>query len=98
MDVRTDEIGDRIYRISTFLPQAAEGAGFTFNEFLIDAEEPLLFHCGHRKMFPVISSAVSKIISVDRLRWAWRASHVPDEVIAEIRRRQRNGAIELPKP
>jgi hypothetical protein len=49
-------------------------------------------------MFPVISSAVSKIISVDRLRWAWRASHVPDEVIAEIRRRQRNGAIELPKP
>jgi len=69
MDVRTDEIGDRIYRISTFLPQAAEGAGFTFNEFLIDAEEPLLFHCGHRKMFPVISSAVSKFVSVDRLRW-----------------------------
>jgi flavorubredoxin len=69
MDVRTDEIGDRIYRISTFLPQAAEGAGFTFNEFLIDGEEPLLFHCGHRKMFPVISAAVSKIISVDRLRW-----------------------------
>src|SRR5262249_41598704 len=58
-----------IYRISTFLPQAAEGAGFTFNEFLIDAEEPLLFHCGHRKMFPVISSAVSKFVSVDRLRW-----------------------------
>jgi len=69
MDVRTDEIGDRIYRISTFLPQGAEGAGFTFNQFLIDAEEPLLFHCGHRKMFPVISAAVSKIISVDRLRW-----------------------------
>src|SRR5215467_7571256 len=69
MDVRTDEIGDRIYRISTFLPQGAEGAGFTFNQFLIDAEEPLLFHCGHRKMFPIISAAVSKIISVDRLRW-----------------------------
>lgn len=69
MQVRTDEIGDRIYRISTFLPQAAEGAGFTFNQFLIDADEPLLFHCGHRKMFPVISSAVSRIIPVDRLRW-----------------------------
>jgi len=39
MDVRTDEIGDRIYRISTFLPQAQGGAGFTFNQFLIDAEE-----------------------------------------------------------
>src|SRR5262249_40118457 len=64
MDVRTDEIGDRIYRISTFLPQAAEGAGFTFNEFLIYADEPVLFHCGHRKMFPIISAAVSKIISI----------------------------------
>jgi flavorubredoxin len=67
--VRIDEIGDRIYRMSTFLPRAAEGAGFTFNQFLIDGEEPLLFHCGHRKMFPVISAAVSKIVSVDRLRW-----------------------------
>ena len=69
MDVRTDEIGDRIYRMSTFLPQAADGAGFTFNQFLIDGEEPLLFHCGHRKMFPAISAAVSKIIPIDRLRW-----------------------------
>ena len=66
MDVRTDEIGDRIYRLSTYLPQAADGAGFTFNQFLIDGEEPLLFHCGDRKMFPAISAAVSKIISVDR--------------------------------
>jgi hypothetical protein len=57
MDVRTDEIGDRIYRISTYLPQAAGGAGFTFNQFLIDDDEPLLFHCGHRKMFPVVSEA-----------------------------------------
>jgi hypothetical protein len=46
MDVRIDEVGDRIYRMSTFLPQAAGGAGFTFNPFLIDGEEPLLFHCG----------------------------------------------------
>jgi flavorubredoxin len=69
MKVRIDEIGDRIYRISTFLPQAAEVAGLTFNQFLLDGEEPLLFHCWHRKMFPVISAAVSKIISVDRLRW-----------------------------
>jgi hypothetical protein len=44
MDVRTDEIGVRVYRISSFLPRAAEGAGFTFNQFLIDGEKPLLFH------------------------------------------------------
>jgi len=69
MNIRIDEVGDRIYRMSTFLPQAAEGAGFTFNQFLIDGEEPLLFHCGHRKMFPAISAAVSKVIPVDQLRW-----------------------------
>lgn len=31
MDTRIDEIEDRIYRISTFVPQIAEPAGFTFN-------------------------------------------------------------------
>ena len=69
MEVRTDEIAERIYRVSIFVPQAADGAGFTFNHFLIDCDEPLLFHCGFRKMFPVVSSAVSKVMPLDRLRW-----------------------------
>ena len=69
MDIRTDEIADRVYRVSVFVPQAADGAGFTFNHFLIDCDEPLLFHCGLRKMFPVVSSAVSKVMPLDRLRW-----------------------------
>jgi len=69
MDIRTDEIAERIYRVSVFLPQGAAGAGFMFNHFLIDDEEPLLFHCGLRKMFPLISTEVGKIVPLSRLRW-----------------------------
>ena len=56
--MKTDvtEIADRIYRLSTFVPQIGP-TGFTFNQFLIDAEQPLLFHYGHRAMFPLISRA-----------------------------------------
>lgn len=69
MDLRTDEIADRIYRVSVFEPQGAAGRGFSFNHFLIDGDEPMLFHCGLRKMFPQVSAAVSKLVPLDRLRW-----------------------------
>lgn len=36
METRVDQIADRIYRISTCIPEVAPG-GFTFNQFLIDA-------------------------------------------------------------
>jgi flavorubredoxin len=63
-----DEIGDRIYRIATLVPDAAPG-GFTFNQFLIDAEEPLLFHTGPRGLFPLVAEAVATVVPVERLRW-----------------------------
>jgi len=63
-----DEIAEQTYRLSVFVPQAADGAGFTFNHFLIVGDEPLLFHCGFRKMFTLVSAAVGKIMPVDRLR------------------------------
>src|SRR5262249_47515631 len=69
MDIRTDEIAAGIYRVSVFLPEAAGGAGVTFNHFLIAGEEPLLFHCGLRKMFPLISEAVARVIPLKKLRW-----------------------------
>ena len=43
--------------------------GFTFNQFLIAADEPLLFHTGPRAMFPFVAEAVAKVMPVDRLRW-----------------------------
>ncbi|HUP69193.1 MAG TPA: MBL fold metallo-hydrolase [Acidimicrobiales bacterium] len=69
MQTRTDEIADGIYRISTFVPDVAPPAGFTFNQFLIDAEEPLLFHAGHRQMFPLVAGAVATVMPLDRIRW-----------------------------
>jgi flavorubredoxin len=43
--------------------------GLTFNQFLLDAEEPLLFHTGMRALFPLVSEAVSRVRSVKDLRW-----------------------------
>ena len=63
-----DEIADHIYRISTFVPEVSP-EGFTFNQFLIAAEEPLLFHTGPRGMFPLIAEAVATVVSVESLRW-----------------------------
>jgi len=69
METRVSEIADGIYRLSTFVPEIAAPAGFTFNQFLIKAEEPLLFHCGPRAMFPSISAAVAQLLPPDQLRW-----------------------------
>ena len=69
IDTQVDEIAERIYRLSTFVPQIAAPAGFTFNQYLIDADEPLLFHCGPRRMFPPVSAALATIMPIERLRW-----------------------------
>jgi flavorubredoxin len=69
METRIDEIGAGVYRLSVFVPEAAPPAGFTFNHFLFAGDEPLLFHCGKRKMFPLVSAAVARIMPVDKLRW-----------------------------
>ena len=68
METRVDEIADRIYRLSTFVPDIGP-TGFTFNQFLIDADEPALFHTGPRAMFPVVSEAITSLMPLDRLRW-----------------------------
>lgn len=69
MTVRTEEIADGVFRLSTFVPEIAAPAGFTFNQYLLLAEEPLLFHTGPRHMFDDISAAVEHITPVAGLRW-----------------------------
>ena len=61
MKTEISEIADGIYRLSTFVP-AVGPTGFTFNQFLIDAEQPLLFHYGQRSLFPLIADAVKRVI------------------------------------
>ncbi len=68
METRIDEVAERIFRLSTFVPDIGP-TGFTFNQFLIDDDEPLLFHTGPRAMFPLVSDAVAHVTSLDSLRW-----------------------------
>jgi flavorubredoxin len=67
---RIDEIAASIYRISTPIPpNPALPRGFTFNQFLIVDDEPLLFHTGMRRLFPLVRDAVSSVMPVEKLRW-----------------------------
>ena len=62
------EIADGVYRLSTCVPEVAPG-GFTFNQFLVTGDEPLLFHTGPRQMYPLVSEAIGRVIPVETLRW-----------------------------
>jgi flavorubredoxin len=79
METRIAEIADGVYRLSTFVPQIAPPAGFTFNQFLVLGEEPLLFHTGLWQMFPLVRAAVRKLVPPDRLRWIGFGHYEADE-------------------
>ncbi|BCO38036.1 hypothetical protein MHEC_44690 [Mycobacterium heckeshornense] len=73
-----DEIADGIFRLSTWVPGITEH-GFTFNQFLLTGEQPFLFHCGMRQLFPLVSEAIGKVIPLERLRWISFAHVEADE-------------------
>jgi flavorubredoxin len=64
-----NEIADGIYRISTPVGPDFIPGGFTFNQYLIVDDQPLIFHTGLRKMFPLVREAVASVIPVERLRY-----------------------------
>jgi len=64
---RVDEIADGLYRISTPVGPAVIPGGFTFNQYLIVDDAPLLYHTGLRKMFPLVREAVASVIPIERL-------------------------------
>jgi len=76
---RIDEIADGIYRISTPVRLDVIPGGFSFGQYLIVDEEPLLFHTGLRRMFPLVREAVSKVIPVEGLRYAGLSHFEADE-------------------
>jgi flavorubredoxin len=63
-----NEIAAGIYRISTPVGADFIPGGFTFNQYLIVDDQPLIFHTGLRKMFPLVREAVASVIPVNRLR------------------------------
>lgn len=65
METSVTEIAPDIYRLSTFVSPP----DLTFNQFLIDADEPLLFHTGPRALFPLVAAAAGRVRPVQGLRW-----------------------------
>jgi glyoxylase-like metal-dependent hydrolase (beta-lactamase superfamily II) len=62
-----DEIEAGIFRINTPVPEMP--GGFSFNQYLVMDDEPLLFHTGPRALFPLVSQAIAKVVPVASLRW-----------------------------
>ena len=65
METRIDEIAGDIFRLSTYVPDP----NIMFNQFVVRADEPLLFHTGLRALFPLVSDAIARIVPIEELRW-----------------------------
>jgi len=76
---RIDEIASGIYRISTPVPPEVMPGGFTFNQYLIKDEAPLLYHTGPRKLFSVVCEAIASVIPVQSLRYIGFSHYEADE-------------------
>jgi len=72
-DTRIDEVAPAIYRIST--PLSIPGGGFSFNQYLVVDEAPLLFHTGPRQLFAGTRAAIERVMPVAKLRYVG-LSHV----------------------
>jgi flavorubredoxin len=71
------EIADGVYRINT--PVSLVPGGFSFNQYLIVDNQPLLFHTGPRKIFPLVWEAVESIMPVSHLRYIALSHFEADE-------------------
>ena len=76
---RIDEIASDIYRISTPVPPETIPGGFTFNQYLIVDDAPLLYHTGPRKMFPLVQEAINSVIPASSLRYIGFSHYEADE-------------------
>jgi len=73
-----DEIAEGIYRINTPVPPAVMEGGFSFNQYLVVDDEPLIFHTGPRALFPLVSEAIASVLPVSTLRYI-SFSHVESD-------------------
>jgi flavorubredoxin len=62
------EIATGIFRINTPVP-LPDGSLFSFNQYLVVDDEPLLFHSGPRQLFPLVCEAIASVMPVERLRY-----------------------------
>jgi flavorubredoxin len=63
-----EEIAAGVYRINTPVTLPGDAGGFSFNQYLIVDDDPLLFHTGPRKMFALVREALASVLDPARLR------------------------------
>jgi len=74
-----NEIAPGIYRINTPV-SLPDGAGqFNFNQYLVVDDEPLVFHTGPRRMYPLVREAIGRVMPVERLRYVGLSHFEADE-------------------
>jgi flavorubredoxin len=73
------EIADGIYRINTPISIPGGPGQFSFNQYLIVDEAPMLFHTGMRKLFPLVSEAVRAVLPLERLQYVGLSHFEADE-------------------
>lgn len=73
------EVADGIYRINTPVMLPGDAGSFNFNQYLIVDDEPLLFHTGPRRMFPLVSEAIRQVMPIERLRYIGLSHFESDE-------------------
>lgn len=71
------EVADRVFRINTPLKDVL--GGFSFNQYLVVDDEPLLFHTGPRRLFPLVREAVQSAIPLAKLRYVAFSHFEADE-------------------
>lgn len=65
MEHRLTEVAEDIHQLTTYIADI----DFSLNQYLVTADEPLLFHTGMRQMYPMVSETVSRILPINTLRW-----------------------------
>jgi flavorubredoxin len=75
---RIDEIASGIYRINTPLALPGE-VGFSYNQYLIVDDAPMLFHSGMRRLFPLVGEAIRAVMPLERLRYVGLSHFEADE-------------------
>ena len=73
------EIAPDIYRINTPVSIPGGPDQFNFNQYLVLDDEPLLFHTGPRRMFPLVREAIDRVMPVERLRYVGLSHFEADE-------------------
>lgn len=66
---RIDRIAPDTWRISVGMPPALIPGGFSFNQYLVVDDRPLLFHTGPRRLFPLIRERIETVLPLEQLRY-----------------------------